>query len=143
MDSICSPLFKEKEYLCLVDGNGSYVYSSTPAEIATQTRNPVIQDILSSSLEPGVPLVLDTDSEDIVICSRILEDPVDWYLIKISPKAFVYEKASRFFHMMLYSFIIVTLAEILLIVITVIRFTAPIRKVTALSLIHISEPTRP
>lgn len=131
LDSICSPLFKEKEYLCLVDGNGSYVYSSTPAEIATQTRNPVIQDILSSSLEPGVPLVLDTDSEDIVICSRILEDPVDWYLIKISPKAFVYEKASRFFHMMLYSFIIVTLAEILLIVITVIRFTAPIRKVTA------------
>ena len=30
LDSICSPLFKEKEYLCLVDGNGSYVYSSKP-----------------------------------------------------------------------------------------------------------------
>ena len=76
-------------------------------------------------------MVLDADSEDIVICSRISEAPVDWYLIKISPKAFVYEKASRFFHMMLYSVILVTLAEILLIVITVIRFTAPIRKVTA------------
>jgi len=131
LDALCTPLFKDKEYLCLVDKNGNYIYSSNPSEITAKTKDPVVEGILSSSPRPDAPLVLNADSQDIVICSRISEDLADWYLIKISPKTFVYEKASRFFHMMLYSFIVVTLAEILMIFITVIRFTTPIQRATA------------
>lgn len=131
LDSICRPLYKDQEYLCLVDGNGNLIYSSIPAEIGAKTTNLIIKNLLASPPDPNTPRVLDTNRRDIVICSRVTEDPIDWYLIKISPKSFVYEKAILFFNMMLYAFITVSVIEVFLIFLTAIKFTAPIQKLTS------------
>lgn len=130
LDSICRPLYKDQEYLCVVDGKGNLIYSSIPREIGTQTANRAVKRLLASPPDPDTPKVLDTGRKDIVICSRISEDPADWYLIKVSPKSFIYEKAIRFFNMMLYAFIAVSVIEVLLIFLTAIRFTAPMKKLT-------------
>ena len=131
LEKMCRPLFKEEESLCIIDGKGNYVYSSKPEEIATKTKSPLLLDILSSDLEYGNAHLVETQKEDLVICSRIPLEPYDWYLIKISPKAFVYAKANHFFNLMLYSFIVVTAAELLLIFITAISLTKPLKQATA------------
>lgn len=131
LDEICRPLYQDQETLCIVDGDGNYIYSSQENTAATQVKDPLILDILSLDLEPGSARLVETGTDNIVIGSRIPLEPSDWYLIKISPKSFVYAKANHFFNLMLYSFIAVTAAEILLICISVLCITVPLKKATA------------
>lgn len=131
LDSVCAPLYQSQETLCIIDGNGNYIYSSDPQEIATQVKNPILQDIVNADLSPDSAHLVEAGSDDIVICSRIPLEPYDWYLIKISPKSFVYAKATHFFNLMLYSFIAVTAAELLLIGISVLHLTSPLKRATA------------
>lgn len=131
LEDMCRPLFKEEESLCIIDGDGNYIYSSNPQENASKVKSPVLLDILDSDQPYGDARLVDTHSGSLVICSRIPLEPADWYLVKTSPKDFVYAKADHFFNMMLYSFIAVTAAELLLIFITAIGLTRPLKQATA------------
>ena len=131
LDEICRPLYREQETLCIVDEDGNYIYSSQENTAATKVKDPLILDILSLDLASGNAHLVESGTANIVISSRIPLEPSDWYLIKISPKSFVYAKASHFFNLMLYSFIAVTAAEILLICIAVLYITVPLKKATA------------
>ncbi len=130
LEEICDPLYQSQETLCIIDGNGNFIYSSRPADITTQVKNPLFQELASMELSTENAQVAESDSDDIIICSRIPLEPADWYLIKISPKSFVYAKANHFFNLMLYSFLAVTAAEVLLICIAVFHFTSPLKKAT-------------
>ena len=131
LEEMCHSLLKKEESLCILDSDGNYVYSSNPAEIATKTKSPILLDILSSDLDYEKAHLIETQKDNLIICSRIPLEPFDWYLIKISPKDFVYAKANHFFNLMFYSFITVTAAELLLIFITAIRLTRPLKQATA------------
>lgn len=131
LEKMCRPLFKEEESLCIIDGKGNFVYSSNADEIATQNRSSIFEDILSSDLDYEGTHLIETHTNNLILCSRIPLEPHDWYLIKISPKDFVYAKADHFFNMMLYSFIAVTAAELILIFITAISLTQPLKQATA------------
>ena len=131
LEEMCHSLLKKEESLCILDSDGNYIYSSNPSEIATKTKSPILLDILSSDLDYEKAHLIETQKDNLIICSRIPLEPFDWYLIKISPKDFVYAKANHFFNLMFYSFITVTAAELLLIFITAIRLTRPLKQATA------------
>lgn len=127
---ICRPLFKEEEYLCIVDEFGNYIYSSDPVQTGTLTKDEQILSILGSSFADQESYLIEQDDDNIVICTRLAKSPLNWYLVKRSPAAFVYEDAIAFFRMMFLGFIAVLIIETLLIFLTIVRFTTPIKRLT-------------
>lgn len=130
LEEICQPVYQDQETLYIIDGMGNYVYSSRRNDVYSKTENPEFLHILSDSQSKTAQLA-GSGSDNIIIYSRLPFEPHDWYLIKSSPKSFVYAKADHFFNQMLYTFIGVTAAEILFIFIAVLHFTSPLQKATS------------
>ena len=131
LEGICRPVYQDQETLCIIDGDGNYVYNSRGGDIAAKVTDPAYLEILQTAREATGAHLMASGSDDIIIYNRISVEPYDWYLIKVSPKSFVYAKADHFFNLMLYSFIGVTAAEILFILIAVLHLTSPLRKATS------------
>lgn len=131
LNDMLQPLCQEQETIYIIDGEGNYIYSSNPDDLTPQAKQPSVLTYLDPEQEAYQAHLIDYRQDTIVMCSRIPLEPEDWYLVKFSPRNFVYAKTDRFFNMMLYSFIAVTAAEILFTGAAVFHLTAPLKKATA------------
>lgn len=125
------PSIDKKESLFIIDENGQYVYSSQMANITESARNPFLLKILSSNQSVGKTDVIHDDQDNIIIYNRIHMEPVDWYIIKISPSNLVYAKANHYFYMILFTFIAIAIIEIIVLYFVTFQFTTPLKKATA------------
>lgn len=126
---MCTPLYGPEEDFCILDSNFNMIYSSDPARTGSLCRDQeLIRLVEKTKLLRDT--VIEEASEEFHFCVPVLDSPVDWYLIKTTPKSYVYRDADRFFRQSLLVLILSIFCALTLSFFIILKQTRPLRLLT-------------
>lgn len=127
--TMCSSLYESEEMFYILDSDHNIIFSSDPALTATVSSDTSLIDLAVKARDAG-DTIIETGQDDLHFCVPILDSPMDWYLVKITPKAYVYQDANRFFQQSLLVLLLSIVIALTLSVSIILRQTRPLRQLT-------------
>lgn len=127
--NMCSSLYESEEMFYILDSDRNIIFSSDPAMTATVSSDMDLNNLAVKAHSFG-DTIIETGRDNLHFCVPILNSPVDWYLIKITPKAYVYQDANRFFRQSLLVLLLSIVIALTLSVSIILRQTRPLRQLT-------------
>ncbi len=129
IEEMCSPLYQEEELFYILDSDNNIIFSSNPALTATVSHD---ADLTALALKASASgrTAIETGQNNLHFCVPILDSPMDWFLIKTTPKSYVYQDANRFFYQSLMVLFLSIVTALALSVSIILRQTRPLRQLT-------------
>ncbi len=126
---MCAPLYGPEEGFFILDSNYNIIFSSDPAFTASYCRNPALTRLVEQA-RLSKDTVIEGAMEEFHFCVPVLDSPVDWYLIKTTPKSYVYRDADRFFRQSLLVLMLSILCALTFSFFIILKQTRPLRLLT-------------
>lgn len=127
--NLCGSLYESEEMFYILDSEHNIIFSSDPSATATVSSDADLNDLTARARSLG-DTVIETGRDNLHFCVPMLDSPADWYLVKITPKSYVYRDANRFFQQSLLVLLLSIVIALTLSVSIILRQTRPLRQLT-------------
>lgn len=127
--SMCSPLYDEAEHFSIIDSKHHVIFSSDAAANGTLSSDPLFLTMTDQAAASGQSII-HSSRKDYYYCVPIQDSSMNWYMIKTTPKNYVYRDASIFLRHSTFLLFLSLLIALTLSVTTVMRQTEPLRQLT-------------
>lgn len=126
---MCASLYTDQEEVYIVDSAQRVIFSSEEEMIGLNMEEREIIS-LTAEAEEAKTSVIRSQAKDFLFCIPMEEGPLDWYIVKVTPKSYVYHDADLFFRDSLLILLVSVVLAIALSCITIIRQTRPLKQLT-------------
>jgi len=126
---MCESLYEDEEMFYILDSDRNIIFSSDPALTATVAQDSNLTALTAKAYGSG-DTVIEAGPDNLHYCVPLLDSPADWYLVKSTPKAYVYQDANRFFQQSILVLLLSILVALTLSFSIILRQTRPLRQLT-------------
>lgn len=126
---MCAPLYEAEEDFYILDSDHNIIFSSDSALTGTLCQNNDLILLAHQASQAGDTIIEDA-SEELHFCVPLEDSPLNWYLIKSTPKSYVYRDANLFFRQSLTILLLSIIAALSFSFLAIIRQTRPLRQLT-------------
>lgn len=126
---MCNTLYDAKEFFYILDKEHNIIFSSNPTLTGTVSTDKTLLSLLSQAKEK-TGTTISSDQDHFLFCTPVAHSPMDWYLVKVTPKSYVYHDANLFFQQSLLVLILSIATAIALNISIILRQTRPLRQLT-------------
>lgn len=127
--SMCDTLYEAKEIFYIIDKEHNIIFSSNPTLTGITTKKDFLISLASQAAETN-DTVISSRRDHFLFCTPVTHSPMDWYLVKATPKSYVYHDANLFFQQSLLVLILSIVTAIALNISIILRQTRPLRQLT-------------
>lgn len=126
---MCASLYTDQEEVYIIDSEMRVIFASEEEMIGFHMGEEKVISLASEARKAEAP-VIRSQARDFLFCIPVLEGPLDWYIVKVTPKNYVYHDADLFFRDSLLILLASVALAIALSCITIIRQTRPLKQLT-------------
>lgn len=129
IESMCQTLYDTKEFFYIIDKAHNIIFSSNPSLTGTVSTDQDLIALISQTSEKS-GTTIDSNQNHFLFCTPVTHSVVDWYLVKVTPKSYVYHDANRFFQQSLLVLTLSIATAIALNISIILQQTRPLRQLT-------------
>lgn len=126
---MCASLYGDQEEVYIIDSDYRVIFSSREEMSGLTMKEGEVTALTAEAESLGAP-VIRSQAKDFLFCVPMSDGPLNWYLVKVTPKSYVYRDANLFFRDSLAILLISVALAVALCCITIVRQTRPLKQLT-------------